>query len=128
MPDTPPGGAPCRSPVRLPGSPVSHPPYTEADERGFVLALANLASLPYPERLALAAFISYWLQLTRERRAGLAKAANPELTDAEIARLVGRDPRSLRRWAGYQRLKSQMKGRPRASRQPDFCDAVEAEA
>ena len=97
----PPGGVPRRSDLRTHGS----LPAPAADDPDFLTALQRLASLPRAERRALAGFIFFWLALPRERRAMLAKAVRPEMTDDEVARMIGRSLRQLYRYDGYQHFK-----------------------
>jgi hypothetical protein len=74
------------------------------------------------------AFISYWMELPRDRRAALAKAAKPDLTDGEVAKLVGRHPRSLRRWDSYQSLKPKANGYRGSGRYLGFSDPSDTDA
>ena len=64
-----------------------------------------LAAMPRKDRHEILALLDFWRDLSRERRAMLAKIANPDLTDQQVSRLVGRTPRQLRRWKVYKRLK-----------------------
>jgi hypothetical protein len=100
-----PGDGARRSQIRPFGGPLHSPPSSQADDRAFAIALDRLSGLPHAERQAVVAFLSYWQGLPRERRAMLAKAARPDITDDDVARLIGRSLRQLYRYYGYQSFK-----------------------
>ena len=53
-------------------------------------------------------FLDFWRDLPREDRAIFAKSVKPDLTDEEVARLSGVNPRTLYRWARYQSFKPRL--------------------
>jgi hypothetical protein len=124
----PSGGSPEPSPIRPLEWPVSCTPSTEDEDQSFALLLAHIARLPRAERWEMVAFLALWFDLPRQRRALLAKAAHPDMTDDQVGRLVGRHARTLRRWDRYQDLKprrSDLRGsrRYRGLSNPDDPDA-----
>lgn len=76
--------------------------------------LGAAASIP-PDDHEFLAFRTWWRWLTREERAKLIRVSGFEVSDAELAGMVGVDPRSLRRWAGYQEVKALSQSRPSAN-------------
>jgi FixJ family two-component response regulator len=86
------------------------------DDRVLGLISAALAQLPRKDRHEIHAFLDFWRELAGEERALFAKSVKADLTDRQIARLVGVTVRTLYRWERFQSLKAQLEGCPQPKR------------
>lgn len=88
-----------------PTSPVVVQHAASEEDRAFSIAVEALRALQRSERNAVINFLLRWLDLPSGRRAGLAVAAMPELSPAEVAVLCGKSVRQLDRYEEYRALK-----------------------
>jgi hypothetical protein len=86
----------------LPGLPPD-PPLESDSILGLFLAI--LATMPAAQRNAILSLLDFLNSLPREELALIAKAAQPHLTDAEIATLCGVSIRQVHRWKRYRSFK-----------------------
>jgi DNA-directed RNA polymerase specialized sigma24 family protein len=81
-------------------------PAASADSDSILcLFLAILAAMSAAQRNALLTLLDFLNGLPREELALFAKAAQPHLTDDEVAQLCGVTSRTVRRWERYQAFK-----------------------
>lgn len=86
------------------------------------LAIDALMTMPPAQRNARLSLIDLLADLPKEELAILAKAVQPHLTDAEVARLCGVSRRTLYRWERYQRFKPRLADYRDLKRQYDLPD------
>jgi hypothetical protein len=76
------------------------------EDRALAIAFEELRKLPVPRRNLLLGHLTALLKLHPADRAVIAVRVQPYLSDAQVAALVGKSERQLRRYSEYQRIKA----------------------